>query len=122
MKTKQDVIAACLAMPFVYEDYPFDTETACMRHTENRKIFAMLCDRDGTTWINVKAEPMWGDFWRQTYRAVVPAYHCNKQHWISIVLDGSMNREEILRLLQDSYELTKPKRKNVASKATERAE
>ena len=52
---------------------------------------------------------MQGDFWRQVFPAVVPGYHMNKQHWISIILDGSMEREDILQLIQDSFDLTAPK-------------
>ena len=60
--------------------------------------------------MNVKAEPSWGDFWRSSFAAVVPAYHMNKLHWVSIILDGSMSDEEIRRLVHDSYRLTAPKK------------
>lgn len=36
---------------------------------------------------------------------VLPGYHMNKNNWITIVLDGRMATEEILRLLDHSYEL-----------------
>lgn len=109
MPTKEELIALCLQLPGAYEDYPFDEgEWCCMRHSGNRRIFAMLFERQGRIWINVKNEPMWGDFWRQTYSAVIPAYHCNKLHWSSIIVDGSMSVEEILRLIQDSFDLTSP--------------
>ncbi|MCD7802475.1 MAG: MmcQ/YjbR family DNA-binding protein [Clostridiales bacterium] len=112
MTTREEAIRACLTLPFSYEDYPFeDTNWTIIRHLENKKIFAMIFQREGHIWINVKAEPVSGDFWRQIYPAVVPAYHMNKQHWISIILDGSMEEEDILRLVQDSYDLTAPKKK-----------
>ncbi|MCD8384403.1 MAG: MmcQ/YjbR family DNA-binding protein [Clostridiales bacterium] len=112
MTTREDAIRACLTLPFSYEDYPFDdTNWTIIRHLENKKIFAMIFQREGRIWINVKAEPVSGDFWRQIYPAVVPAYHMNKQHWISIILDGSMEEDDILRLIQDSYALTAPKKK-----------
>ena len=60
-------------------------------------------------WVNVKAEPAWGDFWKQTYPAVVPAYHMNKRHWIGIVLDGSMTADQIFDLIAESYRLTAPR-------------
>ena len=48
--------------------------------------------------------------WQRSCAAVVPAYHMNKRHWISVILDGSMEEAEICRLIQESYDLTAPKR------------
>lgn len=110
MRTRQDVIDACLELGEVYEDYPFhDDNWTVMRHRGSRKMFAAIHLRQGNIWVNVKAEPQWGEFWRNTFAAVVPAYHMNKEHWVSMILDGSMEQEDILRLLQDSYSLTKAK-------------
>ena len=104
MMTRQEAVAACLEFPFAYEDHPFDDHNwTVMRHQGNKKIFAAIFQREGRMWINVKAEPLAGDFWRRTYPAVVPAYHMNKTHWISIILDGTMTDQEILRLIQDSF-------------------
>ena len=108
MTTRQEAIAACLSLPDAYEDYPFDGNWAVMRHQTNKKMFAAVFEREGRIWINVKAEPGWGEFWKSVYPAVVPAYHMNKQHWISVILDGSMTGEEILHLIDDSYRLTAP--------------
>ena len=52
---------------------------------------------------------MWGEHWRGTYPAVRPGYHMNKQHWITVILDGSMTDEEVLPLIADSWALTAPK-------------
>ena len=91
--TRREAIDACRSLPDAYEDYPFDGNWAVMRHQTNRKMFAAVYDHDGRVWINVKAEP---------------AYHMNKQHWISIILDGSMTGEEVFHLIDDSYRLTAP--------------
>lgn len=112
MTTREAAVAACLELPGAYEDYPFhDDNWTVLRHRGNRKIFAMVFERQGRIWINVKAEPMQGDFWRRVFSAVVPAYHMNKEHWLSIILDGSMADGDILRLIENSFALTAPKRK-----------
>ena len=119
MMTRQEAVAACLEFPFAYEDYPFDDHNwTVMRHQGNKKIFAAIFQREGRIWINVKAEPLAGDFWRRTYPAVVPAYHMNKTHWISIILDGTMSDREILRLIQDSFTLTAPKQRRKTTENT----
>ena len=33
-----------------------------MRHRANQKTFALIFERQGHIWINVKAEPQWVDF------------------------------------------------------------
>jgi len=117
--TRQEAVAACLEFPFAYEDYPFDDHNwTVMRHQGNKKIFAAIFQREGRIWINVKAEPLAGDFWRRTYPAVVPAYHMNKTHWISIILDGTMSDRVILRLIQDSFTLTAPKQRRKTTENT----
>ena len=40
---------------------------------------------------------------------IYPGYHMNKKHWVSIILDGSMDIEEIYRYIDISYELAKKK-------------
>ena len=44
--------------------------------------------------------------WIGTFDAVLPAYHMNEKHWITIVLDGSMEDKEMKRLIVESYDLT----------------
>ena len=112
MRTRAEAISACLRLPDAFEDYPFDDPVwTAMRHRTNRKIFALIFERDGKIWINVKAEPLKADFWRDAYPSVVPGFHMNKKHWISIILDGGMTDREILDLIEDSYALTQTKRK-----------
>ncbi|MOA46620.1 hypothetical protein D3C78_1691540 [compost metagenome] len=36
----------------------------------------------------------------------IPAYHMNKEHWISAVLDGTIADEHLFELLDASFELT----------------
>ena len=110
MLTRAEVIAFCKTFPQVYEDYPFDDgEWTAMRHTGNKKTFAFIFERQGKIWINVKAEPMSAEFWQSVFASVVPAYHMNKRHWISIILDGTMSDTDIQTLILESYTLTKPK-------------
>ena len=109
MKTKREAIDYCLGLPGAYEDYPFDDgEWTVMRHRENRKSFCMIFLREGHTWLNLKCEPMEADFLRRAYGAVIPAYHMNKVHWNSVILDGSVPEEEIFRMIRMSFDLTRP--------------
>lgn len=48
-------------------------------------------------------------------KGFLPAYHMNKNHWISIILDGSVPDKEIMPLLELSYDSTAPKRRKKRS-------
>ena len=44
-------------------------------------------------------------------KGFLPAYHMNKNHWISIILDNSVSDDQITPLLELSYDSVAPKRK-----------
>ena len=108
MICRKEAIDYCLTFKNVYEDYPFnDKNWSVVRHCENKKIFAWIFEKDGYIWINVKCKTDWIDFWRETFNSVIPAYHMNKKHWNSIILDGTGPKDEICRMIGESYDLTK---------------
>lgn len=112
MKEKREIINYCLTYENVFEDYPFHDPNWCViRHKENNKVFAWIFDKDGYVWINVKCEPEWRELWRNTFSSVLPAYHLNKMHWNSIILDGTVPVVDIRRMIGESYDLTKGKKK-----------
>ncbi len=112
MKQRKEVVEFCLGFENTYEDYPFsDPNWTIMRHCGNRKMFAAIYNRMGNIWVNVKCDPCFAHIWRSKYEAVVPAYHMNKYHWNSIILDGSICVNDIKSMIFDSFELTKPKKR-----------
>lgn len=112
MLTRDEVKAFCLTLENTYEDYPFDdTNWTIMRHRDNKKMFAAIYSHLGHIWVNVKCDPSLSFMWRSTYSSVVPAYHMNKYHWNSIILDGTVAEEDIKIMITDSFKLTKCKRK-----------
>ena len=48
-----------------------------------------------------------------------PAYHMNKNHWISIVLDDSVSDDQIIPLLELSYDSVAPKRRKKRTQPAE---
>ena len=112
MTTREEAIWFCLTFPDVYEDYPFrDGQWAVIRLKESKKVFAWIFERNGYVWVNVKTDPEWRDFWRGAFESVLPAYHLNKEHWNSLVLDGSIPEETVKQLIGDSYDLVKKQAK-----------
>lgn len=116
--TKREMIDYCLTYPGVYEDYPFDEEWAVMRHSGSRKAFAFIYKRNGRPCVNLKCDPMQSDFLRSVYAEVQPAYHMNKVHWNTVLLDGTLPEEELSDMVEQSFRLTqagKSTRKNKKS-------
>ena len=112
MRSRREVINFCLKLKNSYEDYPFgDPNWTVMRHKENQKVFAWIFQREGHIWVNVKCDPQWREFWREAFPSVIPGYHLNKMHWNSIILDGTVPDKDIKRMVQESYDLTAPKKR-----------
>lgn len=54
--------------------------------------------------LNVKCPPDMIGSLRKS-KGILPAYHMNKEHWITILLDGSVSTEKIEQLIAISYDL-----------------
>ena len=107
---RKSLIKYCLTFPGTYEDYPFhDLNWTVIRLNKSKKIFAWIFERQDHLWVNVKADPQWRDFWRDAFPSIVPGYHMNKEHWNSMILDGSIPMETVEKLIAESYDLVKGK-------------
>lgn len=106
MKTRKEALDYGLSFADTYVDTPFhDTNWQLVRVKKSKKAFLWTYERDGFLNLNVKADPEWRDFWRSTYDAVIPGYHQNKEHWNTIILDGSIPDEDVKRMIAESYDL-----------------
>ncbi|HFC6395748.1 TPA: MmcQ/YjbR family DNA-binding protein [Neisseria polysaccharea] len=75
----------------------------CLNREDCQKPFGFAGD-GGVTSINVKSNPDMVSVLRQGEN-FLPAYHMNKQHWVGIVLGYGAETDEILTLLDWSYDL-----------------
>lgn len=106
MKTREEILAYGLTFADTYMDTPFsDTNWQLVRVKQSKKAFLWIYEKDGFLNLNVKADPEWRDFWRSTYKSVIPGYHQNKEHWNTIILDGSIPEKDIKRMIAESYDL-----------------
>lgn len=101
---------------YLWADTP---DCGVFRHPTSRKWYAIIMkvlpDRLGLVGekavdvINVKCSTiMIGSLLSE--KGFLPAYHMNKDHWISILLDGSLPDEQIFPLLELSYNSVAPRR------------
>ena len=106
MRTRQEALEYGLSFPDTYEEAPFhDQNWQLVRVKGTRKAFLWTYERDGYINLNVKVNPEWRDFWRETYASVLPGWHQNKDHWNTILLDGSIPDQDIKRMIAESYDL-----------------
>ena len=106
MKTRQEALAYGLTFPDTYQEAPFhDDNWQLVRVRGSRKAFLWTYERDGIINLNVKVDPEWRDFWRETYASVLPGWHQNKDHWNTILLDGTIPDQDIRRMIAESYDM-----------------
>lgn len=117
--TRQDILSYVSNQYDTDPDYPWAStpDSAVLRHRSNKKWYGLIMtvsnkslnlSGDGCTEvINLKCETsLIGNLLGQ--KGFLPAYHMNKEHWITILLnDSSLADEEIASLIDLSYELTK---------------
>lgn len=106
MTTREEALSYGLSFPGTYQDAPFhDPNWLLVRVKGNGKVFLWTYERDGYVNLNVKVRPEDRDFWRSIYKSVIPGYHQNKEHWNTIILDGSIPEDDIKRMIAESYDL-----------------
>ncbi len=106
MITREDILEYGLSFPDTYRDAPFrDKNWQLVRVKGSRKAFLWTYERDGLLNLNVKVDPEWREFWRDAYTSVIPGYHQNKDHWNTIIMDGSIPPDDVRRMIAESYDL-----------------
>ena len=106
MKTRKQALQYGLSFPDTYQDAPFHDENwQLVRYRGNGKAFLWTYEKDGFINLNVKVDPEKAFFWRKIYSAVIPGYHQNKEHWNTIILDGSIPDKDVKMMIAESYDL-----------------
>lgn len=106
MNTREEILAYGLSFPDTYQNAPFrDPNWQLVRVRNTKKAFLWTYEKDGLLHINVKVDPEWRDFWREAFTAVQPGYHQNKEHWNTVVIDGTVPEDTLKRMIAESYDL-----------------
>lgn len=84
-------------------DYPFGEEVAVYKVKD--KMFALLSEGKEPLNLSLKSDPQLSLVLQEKYESVMPGYHLNKKHWVTIVLTGQLSLDEIKDLIVLSYNL-----------------
>ena len=100
-------------LEYLWEKSP---DTAVLRHEGNQKWYAVLMKiswdklekgREGQVEaVNLKHDQVADLFLN---KGIYPAFHMNKRYWISVALDDALSDEEVLELIEKSWNLTTKK-------------
>lgn len=108
-------------------DYPWKSnpDNAVLRHEDSRKWYGLIMcvprEKLGLTQcgmvdiLNVKCDPVLAASLRSN-PGIFPAYHMNHAEWISILLDGTVGKEQVFNLLDMSFSLTASAKKRAANR------
>lgn len=106
MHTREEALSYGLSFPDTYQEAPFhDQNWQLVRVKGSKRAFLWTYEMDGYIHLNVKVKPEWRDFWRSTFASVIPAYHQNKEHWNTVILDGTIPDADVKRMIAESYDL-----------------
>ena len=97
-----EILDYCLAKKGVTESFPFDNETLVMK--VGTKMFLLMALEKQPLSINVKTDPEWSAELREQYPQITGAFHMNKTHWNSVMVDG-LKRDLIFKMIDQSYDL-----------------
>jgi predicted DNA-binding protein (MmcQ/YjbR family) len=98
----EEIREYCLSKPAVTESLPFN-DTALVFKVAG-KMFALLDLSEEQRGISLKCNPELAIELRECFPAVTPAYHMNKKHWNSVIIDGSISDEKIKEWIDHSYD------------------
>ena len=97
-------------LEYLWEKSP---DTAVLRHEDNQKWYAVVMripwdklekGREGLVEaVNLKHDQV-ADLLSK--KGIYPAFHMNKRYWLSLALDDSLQDEEVIELIERSWNLT----------------
>lgn len=101
--THKDIESYILGFPHARLDYPFDEKVAVYKVGD--KMFALVAEDSEPLRVSLKCDPLLARNLQEKYESVMPGYHLNKKHWITVVCTGQLGDDEIKDLVRLSYRL-----------------
>jgi len=97
----------CLGLRGATESFPFGPETPVYK-AANGKVFAIVSEPgDPSPAVTLKAHPHDGEALRQQHPTIIPGYHMNKRHWLTVPLD--LADRLLVDLVTESHRLVAPR-------------
>lgn len=98
-----------LQKPDVTEGFPFGDSVVVFK--VNGKMFLLVPLDTEQLQFNAKCDPDHAIELREQYDCVQPGFHMNKKHWNTVIVDGTIKNNQLLELVDESYDLVSKKKK-----------
>jgi predicted DNA-binding protein (MmcQ/YjbR family) len=99
----------CLALPQATETFPFDEDNSVFKTSGNNRIFAISHLGGVPLTISLKCDPEDSIALRSEFPDIVPGYHLNKKHWITVTVGGGVPDDLVQDLVRGSHDLVRPR-------------
>lgn len=108
--SKRELLDWLVNLTGAEEAYPFTREkskyTPVIRHRRNQKMLALVTQKEGKLLLNLKLKPEQVEILLDT-KGVIPAYHMNKKHWLTdLVNETELSESELKAMVLESSRLT----------------
>ncbi|MWV42745.1 MmcQ/YjbR family DNA-binding protein [Paenibacillus sp. HJL G12] len=101
---KDSIIKYCVEKKGATEDYPFGPDPLVFKIAG--KMFALLSEEKGDySSLTLKCDPVIAESLREQHEAVLPGYHMNKEHWNTILMNGSLPVSDVFDMIDHSYDM-----------------
>ncbi|HEY8688334.1 MAG TPA: MmcQ/YjbR family DNA-binding protein [Chitinophagaceae bacterium] len=97
-----------LSLLYVTEGFPFGDDVIVFK--VNSKVFLLLPLTTEKLQFNVKCNPDLAIELREQFACILPGYHMNKKHWNTIIVDGTLTKNQLIQFVDDSYALVNKKK------------
>lgn len=123
--SRQDVFDYSLKTFGTSPEYPWRSLPlyAVLRRSDNKKWYALIMNisrnklglsgKGVIDILDIKCSISTREFLLNTQKGVLPAYHLNRQNWITVILDGSVDKKLLYGLIAESYELAETHHKTI---------
>jgi predicted DNA-binding protein (MmcQ/YjbR family) len=99
----EEIRTYCLSKPGVTESLPFNDTALVFKVMD--KMFALLDLSEDSRGLTLKCDPELALELREQHPEVTPAYHFNKEHWNTVVIDGTIRDKLIFSWIDKSYNM-----------------
>jgi len=69
------------------------------------KMFALVSQNEKVPRVTLKCDPVDGEVLAGQFDSIVPGYHMNKRHWITVTPGRELPQGMVLDLVESSYKL-----------------
>lgn len=107
-----ELVDYCLSRKGALQEFPFGPDPAVIK--VGGKMFALITvpkeagdpgDDQDPVRISLKCDPIIAANLREEHECVQPGYHLNKEHWNTVIADGSLQMDDLRMMIDHSYDL-----------------